>query len=290
MNNGILRISDMKCRRYKILYFILVLIMIIYCMIVFIPTLWLIVCGFKDSAEIYTPPVHFFPKKFNLSKLIDLWNQMKFYKYYINTFIMALGCVIMDVFVGGLAGYVLSKLKPKGSRVVNTLLFAFMLMPTTLNLAPLYMTFKDVPYLHLNLLDTYWPIWLLAGANIFHIILFKTAFDGISNSLIEAAKIDGASNLKIFFSIVLPLSKPMIMTAAIFTFNAQIGNFLWPYLVISDPAKRVLGMQMYMAKTSGLTMDYQMLMILFSIIPQIIVFVAFQKHIMGGMSLGGVKG
>lgn len=290
MDKGILCSADMKQPKYKILYACLCAIMIIYCLIVFVPCLWLMLSGFKDVGELYQRPVKFFPKQINFKKFTDTWVNLKFYKYYLNTIIMAGGCVICDVAINGLAGYVLSRLKPKGSKAISVLVFSLMLLPSTMSTVPLYMTFKDFPYAHINMLESYVPIWLIAGANAFNIMLFKSSFDGISNSLVEAAKLDGASNIKIFFNVIVPLSVPVIITVSLFTFNGQFGNFFWPYLLITEKEKTVLGVQIYNMKRSTLTMDYQMLCILFSIIPQLLVFTFFQKYIIGGINLGGVKG
>lgn len=290
MDKGVLCSADMKKTKYKILYATLVLIMVIYCLIVFVPCLWLLVSGFKSATELYARPVKFFPEHFSLKKLTDAWKELGFYKYYLNTFVMSIGCVAFDVFFNGLAGFVISRLKPKGTKVVSVIIFSLMMLPTTMSTVPLYMTFKDVPYLHVSLLDTYLPMMLLAGANTFNILMFKSAFDGVSNSLVEAAKIDGASNMQIFFKIMLPLCVPVIVTVSLLTFNWQFGNFFWPYLTVSDPNKAVLGIKMYMMKSSNLTVDYQMITILFAILPQLIVFIIFQKYIIGGVNVGGVKG
>ena len=152
------------------------------------------------------------------------------------------------------------------------------------------MEFKSMPLIGINLLETYWPVWLMSAANAFNIILFKNFFDGISNSLIEAAWIDGASNMKIFFKIIIPLSMPVFIVVAMFTFNGSIGNFFWPYLTISAKEKTVLGVQLYKMKSSTYTIDYQMLALLFSVIPQVVIFAIFQRQIMGGVNIGGVKG
>ncbi len=290
MDKGALTSTDMRKPSYRILYFAMVLVMLLYMAVVFVPCIWMLLSGFKDVGEMYAKPARFFPKQIQLSKLKDAWSQLRFYRYYVNTFVMALGCVIGDVVVSGLAGYVISRLKPRGSKVFMAIVFSLMLLPATMSTVPLYMTFKDFPIFHINMLDTYWPIWLMAAANMFNIILFKTAFDGISNSLVEAARIDGANNLHIFFKIIIPLSIPVIVTVAIFDFNNQFGTFFWPYLLISDPDKSVIGTQLYKARQSNLTMDYQMLTILFSIAPQVLVFALFQKYIMGGINVGGVKG
>lgn len=290
MDKGILTNSDMKQPKYKILYWSMFLIMIIYCLVSVLPVLWVLLSGFKDVKEMYAVPATLLPKKIELSKLGKVWNELKFYKYYGNTFIMAIGSVITKIVVSGLAGYVLSRLKPKGTKIMLAVIFWIMLLPGTMSTVPLYMEFKSMPLIGINLLETYWPVWLMSAADAFSIILFKNFFDGISSSLIEAAWIDGAGNMKIFFKIIIPLSTPIFIVVAMFAFNGSIGSFFWPYLTISAKEKTVLGVQLYKMKTSTYTMDYQMLALLFSVIPQMVIFAIFQKQIMGGINIGGVKG
>lgn len=289
-NKGVLRASDMKKIKYKVLYVLMVVFMLFYAAVVFIPSLWMILSGFKDVSEMYAKPPHFFPKQIRLSKFVEVWNQLKFYKYYINTAIMAGGAVVFDVVINGFAGYVLSKLKPRGVKFVYWLVIVLMLLPATMSTVPLYMTFRNFPIGNINLLDSYLPIWIMAAANMFNIVLFKTSFDSISVSLVEAAKIDGATNVGIFFKVILPLSIPVIATVSIFTFNGQFGNFFWPYLLISSNEKTVLGIWLYKVKSSNLTMDYQIMTILFAIIPQLLIFALFNRRIVGGINIGGVKG
>lgn len=290
MNKGILTNADMKETKYKILYACMFLLMIVWCLISVVPVIYVMLSGFKDVKEMYSIPASFFPQKIDFSKLAKVWSEMKFYKYYGNTFIMALGAVVADVAISGLAGYVLSSLKPKGTKLMLAVIFWVMLLPATMRTVPLYMEFKSMPVVGINLLESFWPIWIMAGANAFNIILFKNSFDSISHSLIEAAWIDGCSNIKIFFKIILPLSVPTVLVVAMFTFNSQLGQFFWPYLLISDKEKTVIGVQLYKMKTSTYTLDYQMIALFFSVIPQIVIFAIFQKQIMGGVNVGGVKG
>lgn len=292
MNVGALCTSDMKSMKYKVLYWILFAVLALYIAILIIPCIWMLVAGFKSAAEMNaTENVTFFPKSIDLGKLTYTWNYLGYYRYYVNTIIMAAGCVVADLMVSGLCGYVLSRLKPVGHKFIMTLVFCLMLLPTVGTTVPLFMTFLDFPLVHVNLLDSYWPMWLMAGSNMFNVILFKTNFDGVSSSLIEAARIDGASDMQIFIKIMIPLSIPVIITVSLFTFNGQFGNFFWPYLVLTNEKLFPLGVQMYRMKSSAnVSDDMQMLGILFSILPQLIIFACFQKHIIGGMNLGGVKG
>lgn len=290
MDKGILTNADMKKNRYRLLYAGMLLFMIAFCAVSFLPVIWVLLSGFKDVKEMYAVPPTLLPKKIELSKLVRVWNEMKFYKYYLNTFVMAGGAAVMDMVVSGLAGYVLSRLKPRGSKFVSVIIFWIMLLPGTMRTVPLYMEFKNMPILGINLLNTYWPIWFMAGTNAFNIILFKNFFDGISISLIESAWLDGCSNLKMFFKIIIPISTPVFIVVGTLTFNANIGNFFWPYLLIQKKEMAVLGIQLFNMKNSRFTMDYQMIALIFAILPQIIIFAIFQKHIIGGINVGGVKG
>lgn len=290
MDKGALTIADMRQPKYKILYAAIFLFIAICCLVSFFPVIWVLLSGFKDVKEMYAVPATLFPKNFQISKLGKVWSEMKFYKYYANTFYMAAGSVVFDVVISGLAGYVLSRLKPKGTKIMLTLIFWIMLMPGTMRTVPLYMEFKSMPIIGVNLLETYWPIWIMAGANTFNIILFKDFFDGISQSLVEAAWIDGCSDIKLFFKIIIPLSTPVFITVATLGFNGQFGQYFWPYLLISEKEKSVVGIQLFKMKSSTYTLDYQMLALIFAMAPQILIFALCQKYIVGGVNVGGVKG
>ena len=291
MDKGALTAIDIKQTKYKFLYWSIFTILLVGGLLICLfPVVWIFLMGFKDANEIYDISTGFFPKRIDLSKISTVWNAMRFYKYYANTFILAAGNVISTIVICGLAGYVLSKVKPIGYRFMFTVLFTLTLMPGTGRTVPLYMTFRNFPYFHINMLESFWPMWLMAATEIFNIILFKNFFDGISTSLVEAAKIDGSSDLMIFFRIILPLSAPIFWVVGLFTFNGSMGTFFWPYLLISSPEKAVLGVQIYRLKTSNFSIDYQLLGLLFAMLPQIIIFALFQKRIMGGINIGGVKG
>lgn len=285
MDSGILFPSDMKKLRYKLLYGALVLLMLIFLAVALVPALWILLAGFKDVGELYSKNTQFFPQYIRLGKLVEAWNALKFYKLYINTFILAGGAVVVEIISAGLAGYVLSRLRPKGSGIVYTIVTIIMVWPATMSTVPIYMLIKNM-----GLLNSYLPIWMMHLGNAFNIMLFKNSFDGISKSLVDAAKIDGATDIGIFLKIIVPLSVPVIMTVAIFTFNGECGNFFWPYLLVQNDSLRTMGIHLYKIKSSTLQLDYQMLSIVFAILPQFVVFVFFNKYIMGGINIGGVKG
>lgn len=288
---GLLNWADLKSPKYKFVYWSMFAFMFIISLICLLPVIWVSLSGFKDVSEMYSIPPTFIPKSFDLGKLFTVLSKVNVATYFKNSICLIIGCWIFDVTVNGLAGYVLSRLKPLGSRLIETLVFWTLLLPSV-SMVPLYMTFVDFPIFHVNLIGSYLPIWAMAGANAFNILLFRNFFNSIPMSYIEAARIDGCTNLGIFSRIILPLSKPIVMVVTIFSVTATWGNFMWPYLVLGNTEKEPVAVMLYRLSTgnTGLLDNEYMLLMMISIVPVIIVYAIFSKHIIGGMNMGGIKG
>ena len=287
---GLLNFADLKKPQFKLLYWAMFAIMFIISLICLLPTLWIALSGFKDVNEMYAIPPTFFPKTFNLGRIGTLWTKVNVFKYFTNSVMLIIGCWACDIIINGLAGYVLSRIKPIGSRLIETLVFWSMLLPG-ISMVPLYMTFVDVPIIHANLLGSYIPIWVMAGANAFNILLFRNFFNSIPMSYLEAARIDGCSNLGIFRRIILPLSKPIIMVVTIFSITGTWGNFMWPYLVLGNTDFEPVAVMLYRFSSGSTLMENEyMLLLMISIIPMIIMYFFFSKQIMGGLNMSGLKG
>ena len=287
--NGILNYSDLKTFQGRLLYGLIFLIMLMVTLICLVPVIWLTVSGFKDVSEMYAIPPTFFPKSFNISKLVDFWGRMNIIKYFKNSVILIIGCLSFDIIVNGLCGYVLSRIKPIGSRIIEKLIFCSMLL-SNVSLIPLYMSFVDVPVLHINLSGSFLPIWMMAGASAFNVLLFRNYFNGIPMSYIEAAQIDGCTVLGIFTRIIIPMSKPIVAVVAIFSITGTWSNFMWPYLMLGSTDKEPVSVMLYNLTTIVLRDDESMLLTMISIIPMVIVYAVFSKHIIGGVNMSGLKG
>lgn len=289
-DTGLLTALDFKHRYVRISYWIMFAIVMILALAFLFPVVWIIISSFKDTKEFLSTPPTLLPHSFHPEKVIEVWSKMSVGRSYFNTFIVALGDLAFALIVNGLAGYVISRLKPKGSNFIFVLILWTMMMPTSVNMVPLFMTFMDFPVIHVNLMNTYIPMWLMKGANAFYVLLFKSFFDSISHSYIEAARIDGCNNLRIFGKIVLPLSKPIMFSVAIFSFNGSWAEFLWPYLVLKDKDLYTLPVQIFRMKSTGFLMDQYIIVLFLAMIPSMLMFLLFQKQIMNGVSLGGIKG
>ncbi|MEG1441654.1 MAG: carbohydrate ABC transporter permease [Oscillospiraceae bacterium] len=287
---GLLTSLDLKSLRSRIGYWCIVGFIVLVSIICIFPPLWVFLSSFKDVKEFLSIPPTIIPHSFHPEKLVEVWKSMNFGKYYINTFYLAIGELVFCIFFNGLAGYVISRLKPKGSMLFFSLVLWSMMLPTSVSMVPLFMSFIDFPIFHFSMLNSYFPMWLMAGANAFNVLLFKNFFDSIPMSYLEAARIDGCSNLGIFTRIILPLSKPIIMVVAIFSINASWESFFWPYLVIKDKSLTTVAVQLFKMKATGFAMDKYMIVLLFSILPPAIIFLFFQKYIMEGVTMSGIKG
>ena len=296
---GVISASDLKTARGKIVYWCMIFIMIIVSITAIIPSLWALLSGFKDTKEIYSG-MSFFPKNISLSIIVSKLTQaaryMHFGKTALNTLLMSIGSVIAAITVSGLGGYVISRLKPRGSRLVFMIVVWTMMMPSQIRTVPLFISFLNFPFVanvpgEVSLINTYWPIWLGAAANCFNVILFKNHFDSISNSLVEAAKIDGCGNGRIFTNIMLPLSGPIIMYVIIMTMRGAWSDFFMGYLVFSDENIMTLPVQIFRLKSdASVEMNIYLLCLVLSTFPMLVLFSLFSRQIIGGVNVGGVKG
>lgn len=286
---GIITSSDYKRPSVKVAYGLLVLFLIICSMIALLPILWAFLSGFKELSEYYSANPSLLPDKIECRKLVDIAGELKLGRSFINSMIMFAGCWVGEIIVGGIAGYTISRLKPRGGKLLFTLMLWTMMMPHTLTMVPMFMTWTDFPLLHINFQNTWTPLWTGSMASIFNILLFKNFFDSIPNSYIEAAKIDGCSNIGIFARIVVPLSKPIISTVTVFVFNSTWNNFMGPFLYLKDPTMAPVALRLYNLRADW-TEPEQMLASFVVLVPSIIVFMLCSKQIMGNNMNVGVKG
>lgn len=287
--SGIIVFSDYKYKRFKVLYFMLIFVLVALVAISIFPLIWLFFSSFKEAEELFTMPFKLFPNKLDLTKALKVWQFLDFSKYYINSLIVVLGAVVASVFINGLTAYALEVLRPKGHRVIFSMILLSMLVPAITNMVPLYSQLVNFGFI-----NSYVPLWLMFGANAFYLILFKTYYSTIPKALFEAAQIDGANKLQVFYYIVLPLAKPIASVVAIFTVNAAWSDFLLPYLLLTDDARKTVMVKIYalqsnMGTMSGFGPDKLLMVLLFSIIPTVIIFMFFQRQLTESVATTGLK-
>lgn len=289
--NGLITEISYKKLSNKIIYWTIILLLSIIACICMLPVLWVLVSSLKDLKEFYSVPPTLLPKSFHFELIPELFSTYDFSKLYVNTLINCLGVIVFAIVINGLMGYALSKMKVSGGKIVFLVVLATYMLPTTVCMVPIYKNIIDFPILGLNLTNSYWPMWLMAGANAYYVIIFKSFFDEIPTALLEAGKIDGCGDFKAFANIVFPLSKPIIVTIAILAFSGAWGDFFWPYMVLKKREIQTVMVRIYaMQSDTSIGINTLLLAISFSIIPPGIVFMFFQKRIMNGMVMSGIKG
>ncbi len=283
-DEGTLRYYDLHSMRHKILAIIIFAVCIGMVVVSVFPAVWVFLASFKENAE-FRKDATILPKVFNFENYIKTWNDLKFVRYYVNSFAVVIGSVISSVIFNGLLAYGLGILRPKGYKAVYTLVMWGLLIPATTSVVALFVNINRV-----GLNKSFVPLWLCMGANAFFVVLFKQFFEGLPKELIEAAKLDGCGVLKTFLSIILPLSKPIVMVITIFTINAAWSDFLLPFLVLNGSGHETVMVRLFMFRTSNATNVEVLRAVAFSIIPPIILFMIFQKQITAGTTTGALKG
>lgn len=282
--DGVIRGYDVRSTSVKIACIIIMIVCLFIVICSVFPIVWVFLASFKDIRE-FNRNVTLFPSAFDFSKLKKTWDQFKFIGYYKNSLISVAGSVICAIVFNGLLAYAVAILKPKGYKVVLGLVMWSLLIPSATNIVSL---FRNINMIGMN--GTFLPLWLAFGANAFYIVLFKEFFEGIPGELLEAARLDGCGVLKVFTSILLPLSKPIIMVVAIFAVTAAWSDFLLPYLVLNGSGYETVMVKLFAFKDTPTDAVSVLRACLFAIIPPTIIFAIFQRQITDSASAGAIKG
>lgn len=253
------------------------------------PLYWMVTGALKSPDELAQIPPSFFPKDYNFGVYKVAWEQLQLGVFLKNTIVYAGGAWLFTLAVDVTAAYALSKLRPVFGKVVLGAMLATLMIPPMVLLLPTYLTAKDLPILHLDLLNTPWAIWLPAAANGFFVFLLKRFFDSIPRELLEAAEIDGASPMRILWSIVLPVSRPILGVVSILSVVTVWKDFVWPLLVLPETDKMSISVGIA-SLSAQMPQNVLIASLVIASLPTILVFFVFQRSIMAGLTAGSLKG
>lgn len=253
------------------------------------PLLWLLKSGLSTSQDILQGPMSLWPSGIQWANIPNAWNHVQIGSYLGNTAIIAIGSMLSTLFVCTTGAFVLSILRPSWGPIVTAAVLATLFLPGVISLVPLYLTILDMPLLGVNLQNTFWAVWLPQAAGAFNILVMKRYFDAIPRELIEAARIDGASNLRLFTSLVLPLSKPIVGVVALLTVIGSWKDYLWPLLVLPDPKMQPISVALpRVSETTEISL--QMSALFLAVLVPVVLFLMFQKQFLRGVGMsGGIK-
>ena len=278
----------------RVIYWTVFALLLVSTLITFGPLYWMFSSALKSSIEIFQTPPTFWPLHPAWNNYVNAWNVLQYPLYFGNTLILAAGAVVLQLLVSATAAFALSKLRPAGKGVIQFVFFSTLMVPPVVYLIPQFVNISDLPLIHVSLINNWAGVWLPEAASALNILILKSFFDTIPTDLTDAARLDGANGWQIFSRIILPLSRPALAVVTIFTVVASWKDFLWPLLVLSNPDLQTLSVAINheagINSNFPLPFNYLMAGLVLASIPPILLFLLFQRQIIRGVNLTGLKG
>lgn len=265
---------------------ILEVITLLFGLLFLFPVVWLVMSSFKPGNELFSTPLTLFPEVFTLDNYTKAFSQYTFGQYFKNTAFVAVIGTFLTVTSSVLCGYALARYRE--FKIVGIIFLIFLstkMLPTEVIMAPTFQVMME-----LNLLNSLWGLILPTFATMTGVFILRNYFMDIPEEIVEAARIDGANEWQLFYKVMMPMAKPAMVMLAIFSFGWRWNDYIWPLIVLNDPSKYTI--QLALKNMAGsLNIDWGVLIAssVLSMIPVIIVFIIFQKHILGGVSTSGGK-
>lgn len=261
-------------------------LVILIALLTLAPLLWMIGASFMQQGAANVFPPKFLPDSPTLEHYKVLFTQLNLPRYLLNSVVISVSITIISLLFNSMAGFAFAKYRFPGRDSLFRTLLAAMIIPAQVTMLPLFLLLKQF-----GVINTYLGVIIPGMASIFGIFLIRQYIFSIPDSLIEAARMDGASDFRIYWSVILPLAKPILVTLAIFTFMGAWNDFLWPLIVLTRDSMYTLPVAL--ANLMGEhVQDTELMMAgsVLTILPVLIVFLALQKYYIKGILIGGVKG
>jgi multiple sugar transport system permease protein len=250
------------------------------------PLLWMLSVSFMPRGEASHFPPPLLPSHATLDSYRELFARTGMARNFANSLLVSLAITLGSLLVNTMAGYAFAKLRFVGRERIFQVLLAALVIPAQVAMLPLFLLMKQ-----LHLVNSFGGVIVPALATVFGIFLVRQYARSIPDELLEAARIDGASEMRIFFQIVLPMLKPVLVTLTIFTFMAAWNDFMWPLIVLTDQEHYTLPVALATLSREHI-MDVEMMMAgaVVTVIPVLLLFLALQRYYIQGLLLGSVKG
>ncbi|MGA5158400.1 carbohydrate ABC transporter permease [Streptomyces pseudogriseolus] len=259
-------------------------VVVLFALAFLFPVYWMVTGAMKSPDEVARTPPTLVPDNWSTAGYTDAWELMQLPAHLWNTVVQAAGAWAFQLVFCTAAAYALSRLRPAFGKLVLGGILATLMVPAQALVVPKYLTVAD-----LGLLNDPLAIWLPAVANAFNLYLLKRFFDQLPRDVLEAAECDGAGKLRTLWSIVLPMSRPVLGVVSIFALVAVWQDFLWPLMVFSDTDKQPIGVALVqLSQNVQLTVLIAAMVI--ASIPMVALFLVFQRHIIAGIGAGSTKG
>jgi multiple sugar transport system permease protein len=248
------------------------------------PILWTAKAALSPTQDLLVEPLRLWPSQVQWENLTTAWTELRVGHYLLNTVVLVGGSWAVQLVVATTGAFALSVLRPRYGRIVYAGILATLFVPGTVSLVALYMTVLD-----LSLVNTPWAVWLPAGAHAFNVLIMKQFFDGLPRELYEAAQVDGAGPWRLCWRIVLPMSRPILAVVSLLAVMDAWKDFLWPMIAIADTEAQPLAVALpRLAETAE--QNQVIAGMLVAIVPPVLLFLVFQRHMVRGISFTGLKG
>jgi multiple sugar transport system permease protein len=251
-----------------------------------IPFVWMILGSFKTTSEIRQYPTEFLPKEPTLDNYVELFGRLDFTTFFLNSFIVALFVTLGNIVFSSMIGYALAKLEFRGKRLLFALVLGTLMVPGVVTFVPLFVLTAN-----LGLVNSYPGLILPFLITPLGVFLMRQFMLSLPDDIIEAARIDGASEWRIFLRIIMPLCGPAVATLTILTFLGSWNNFLWPLVVATTEDMYTLPVALALYSVGQNAAQYGLMMAgaVVVVVPVLIVFVVLQRYFVQGIALTGIK-
>ncbi len=254
--------------------------------VVMSPFIWMLLSSVKSEGEIRRVPPTWVPQNPTLDNYRELFDRLDFPQFFTNSFVVATAVTLGNLVFCSMLGYVLAKSEFAGRNLLFRLVLGTLMVPGMVTLVPLFVLVANM-----GLVNTYGGLILPFLAGPFGVFLMRQFILGIPDELIDAARVDGASELRIFLQVVMPLAKPALATLAILTFLASWNNFLWPLVVATTEDKYTLPVALALYSVGQNQTQYGLLLAgaVVVVVPILIVFLLLQRYFVQGIAMTGIK-
>jgi sn-glycerol 3-phosphate transport system permease protein len=261
--------------------------MVVVAFLIGLPLLWLLSAAFKESSEIYIIPATWIPDNPTLANFPEAWNAAPFGMYYVNTIFITVVSVLGKLIMAATTAYALVMLRFPGKSFIFALILGALMIPPQVVVVPNYLLFADF-----GLVNTYTALILPHIPTAVGTFLMRQAFLALPREILDAARVDGASHLRTLWTIMLPLSMPVLVTFGLLATQDVWNDFLWPLVITNTANMRTLPIGIFWLLDSEGNTQWGVVMAgaLYVIMPLLIVFLWAQRHIVEGIAAGAVKG
>lgn len=254
--------------------------------IALLPMVWMVSASLMEPGAANSYPPRLFPERPTLEHYAALFTRLNVGRYLVNSAFVALTVTVASLLINSMAGYAFAKLRFRGRDRTFRLLTLGLVIPVQVSMLPLFLLMRE-----LGFINTYWGVIIPGLASIFGIFLIRQYALSIPDDLIDAARIDGAGEFRIYWSVILPVIRPILATLAIWTFLSTWNDFMWPLIVLSDDSMFTLPVAL--ANLAGeRVQDTELMMAgaVLTTLPVMLVFMFLQRYYVEGITAGSVKG